>query len=232
MKHPEPAEWMSFLYGELDPGRQGDLEAHLAVCPDCTERIERWQATMTDLDAAETPGPEGVTPVRFAWVPWAIAAGVVLAIGFGLGRIGRVSEREVRGRLERIESQMAQPASVDRIAEREAMGAAILHRTRVEQAEWLGAFLAEYHASQAEERREWLQMLEQIENRHALETARLKSGLASLASSTGSGFEQAQTQMRWFATRLAGGSEEGADGVRRERQPVALDRVISESKGR
>ena len=208
MKHPESAEWIAFLYGEMERERQSDFETHLTVCPDCCKRVERWRTAMEALDTVPVPKQEVRSGIAWSRVRWAIAAGVVLGIGFGLGRAGRVSEREVRERLDRVESQVAKVLATPRDSDWEQLVEGNLQRLRAEHAAWLGSFLAEYQASQEEERREWLRSLEWIENRQAMETSWLKQGLANLASSTGTGFEEAQSQMRWFATRLSAG-----DGV-------------------
>lgn len=95
--HPAAAEWTAYLYGELAPERARALQAHLASCADCGERVNRWRTSMTALD--EWPLPKR-RPVAVLWQPatllkWAAAAAVVLAVGFALGRQSASHAREL-----------------------------------------------------------------------------------------------------------------------------------------
>jgi hypothetical protein len=87
MNHPSREEWMAHLYNEADENTRANLEAHLAVCPDCKKSLTGWRATMGSLDSWTLP-----TRRRLRWsqpmvVKWAAAAAVILALGFGLGRV-------------------------------------------------------------------------------------------------------------------------------------------------
>ena len=84
--HPEPAEWMAFLYDETAPERRREMTAHLTACSACAQHVKDWRAGLTALDEWRTSSPRRA--VRH-WQPalkWAAAAAVVLALGFGLGR--------------------------------------------------------------------------------------------------------------------------------------------------
>lgn len=52
--HPSSADWMLYLYGESTETDRRSMSEHLAACPECAGRVERWRATMSDLDAWET----------------------------------------------------------------------------------------------------------------------------------------------------------------------------------
>src|SRR5262245_16026231 len=86
VNHPGAAQWVAFLYEELPPATRRELGAHLAECRTCAAQLQTWRASMNALDQWALP------PVRRParqWVPvlkWAVAAGVVLALGFGIGR--------------------------------------------------------------------------------------------------------------------------------------------------
>lgn len=94
MTHPAPAEWMDFIYAELAPERQHELQGHLAACPACAAQIKSWRATMGSLDRWSAPAScrssrRLVQPLR-----WAAAAVVFLLAGFALGRLNTTSARE------------------------------------------------------------------------------------------------------------------------------------------
>lgn len=84
---------MSYLYGETNAAERGQLTAHLRECAGCAARMAGWQATRKDLDDWR-PDLRGAAPAavrpRSGWrqpaLTWAAAA-LVLAAGFGLGRM-------------------------------------------------------------------------------------------------------------------------------------------------
>lgn len=77
---------MAHLYDEADDNTRANLEAHLAVCPDCKKSLAGWRATMGSLDSWTLPTRQRLRWSKPAVVKWAAAAAVTLAVGFGLGR--------------------------------------------------------------------------------------------------------------------------------------------------
>jgi anti-sigma factor RsiW len=93
--HPAPGEWMDFIYAELTPERQHELQGHLATCPACAAQVKSWRATMRSLDRWSVPAVRRglrrlVQPLR-----WAAAAAVFLLAGFALGRLNTTSASEL-----------------------------------------------------------------------------------------------------------------------------------------
>lgn len=211
MRHPEPGEWMSWLYGEASAAVREDMEAHLAVCPDCSRRVAGWRGTMGCLNALELPQRESRWDSGWTqWMRW--AAGVaILAVGYGLGRQGGVSPGEMDRRMEALRGELNQAATVQREAELGRLMEDLVRRVQWEQGEALGALLAAYQTERREEREVFREAWMDLETRMALETARLKNGLANLASGTGTGFEQAQTRLRWLTANLPIAGEENRD---------------------
>jgi anti-sigma factor RsiW len=101
MNHPNQEEWMSYLYGELPRADKLALAAHLKRCPPCEAQLAQWQATMTNLNAWEHLPVRTAVPAagRFAGfqpaLKWAVAAAIVLGLGFGLGRISSLASGNV-----------------------------------------------------------------------------------------------------------------------------------------
>ncbi|HYV29473.1 MAG TPA: zf-HC2 domain-containing protein [Candidatus Eisenbacteria bacterium] len=86
LNHPDAAQWMGFLYGEIAPEKKRELTAHLVGCAACANQIQTWRSTMKDLDQWSLPAAR---PQKREWVPvlkWAAAAAIVLAVGFAFGR--------------------------------------------------------------------------------------------------------------------------------------------------
>jgi hypothetical protein len=63
------------------------LNQHLAECGECRGQVESWRRTLKRLDAWKVPA----RPQKAAFVApifkWAMAAAIILGIGFGFGRI-------------------------------------------------------------------------------------------------------------------------------------------------
>ena len=206
MKHPERSEWMAFLYGEVSGEERRNLDAHLAVCPDCVRQLGRWRATQGLLDAAGVP--ERRAPMRATWpsaLRWAAAAALVLGAGFVVGRQGTVSERELNRQLGELRGQLRADVAAQREADLKVVAEATLQANRAENRAFLEQFLHDFRAVRTADREDLVTALRTIEQRQARETAELREGLANLASSTGTGFEQAGNQMRVLTSYLPSG---------------------------
>ena len=87
MTHPNREEWMAYLYQEADPQTQADLTAHLHVCPECKAALDGWRGTMSALQAWKLPAPATRRLAQRPVIKWAIAAVLILGLGFGLGQL-------------------------------------------------------------------------------------------------------------------------------------------------
>jgi hypothetical protein len=107
MNHPKREEWVPFLYGETTPAAHRQLKAHLRECPECRAEIETWNRTVNRLEAWKMPSVSG----RHDWLApafkWAAAAILMLATGFGIGRVMGEHAMEARMRA-RLEPQLHQ----------------------------------------------------------------------------------------------------------------------------
>ena len=95
VKHPSNEEWMSFVYGELPVARHVELKAHAASCAECGHKVQGWRATMTTLDKSVLPKRKPAPTANVQWAQWAVAAAIVLFIGFLAGRFTNTSSAEV-----------------------------------------------------------------------------------------------------------------------------------------
>lgn len=75
MNHPSGDELVLLTYGQLPESVAGELESHVAVCPECHEQLARLDRARVALDVAMPVRRRGVT----VWTGFAIAAAAVLA---------------------------------------------------------------------------------------------------------------------------------------------------------
>src|SRR2546430_2048753 len=119
MKHPNREQWVSFLYEECKPAEKSELTEHLKSCAACREQLETWRQTTKALNeyaVIESSTSIGRRPgLRSAWVQWAGAAALFLAIGITLGFALQSNANplpaqqlaELRNRIEQSEAQNA-----------------------------------------------------------------------------------------------------------------------------
>jgi hypothetical protein len=90
LNHPQPEEWVEFLYEETPGPRRRQIEAHIANCPTCAGKMKSWSETLQALDRFELPV---IARPAKSWMPafrLAAAAAVMLAAGLGFA-IGKRS---------------------------------------------------------------------------------------------------------------------------------------------
>jgi hypothetical protein len=121
MKHPNEQEWMSYLYGESNAPERAELTKHLNHCADCAAMVSEWQATRKSLDGWRLDLRENnlrasrqrILRIQPA-LTWAAAAAIVLAVGFGLGRMASAASgvekarAELRQEFAQLRSQQAE----------------------------------------------------------------------------------------------------------------------------
>ena len=182
MIHPEPAEWMAFLYGELGRERQKSLEQHLERCEPCAAQVEEWRASMASLDQwpARTTGRP-----RREWAPMlklAAAAAIILLFGFTAGRLtgaSRVEVAELRNSLAQLQHENVATRSNIVVA---SVSAANANTVRL---------LADYSRALDEQRTADRQSLTLVLAAMDARLAKMRSDLETVAFNTETGFEVA-----------------------------------------
>lgn len=173
MKHPTQAQWLDFAYGEIKEPQRLELEAHLAVCPDCARQLNEWRRTGQQLDAWRVD----VSPTREVnarrW-PWAAAAAIALLLGVTAGHWS------------------INPADL-RVQIATELRAEFDQKLNVTTAQWLLA--------RQQDQQVTLDLLKQVEARRVAEDTSLRKSLETVAVLTQSGFQQANYQMRSLASR-------------------------------
>ncbi len=209
--HPNPEEWMSFLYREASPERSAELDAHLRQCGECQKRVAHWRGTLAALDTGRSPA---ITQSRRSAAPilrWAAAAALVLGIGFGAGRLTSSSSAEL-ARLEmtlrtEMETKLAASraellASFDkRNAESGANIQTIASDAARREAESLLVKFAKSIDEQRDADRDvFVTALRNIEERRASEFASLRKDLDTLAVNADDGLSRTQEQLMELAS--------------------------------
>ncbi|MGC3959496.1 MAG: hypothetical protein QM813_16580 [Verrucomicrobiota bacterium] len=97
LNHPNQEEWTAYLYDEVTAERKEELFQHLANCSPCGRQLNEWRASIKALDDWKVTA---LCRKPVAWPPavllrWAVAAALVLCVGFAVGRISSQHGREV-----------------------------------------------------------------------------------------------------------------------------------------
>ena len=101
MKHPNRDSWVPYIFGEASPDTVQSLDKHLAECAECRAQVESWRRTLKRLDAWQNPAPRPRVAFAAPVFKWAVAAAVILGIGFGLGRLApAAADAKAAARLE------------------------------------------------------------------------------------------------------------------------------------
>lgn len=185
MKHPDAAEWMAFLYGEVAPERKRELDEHLSECAACAQQVSAWRAGMSALDDWQLPARRATPPRALPVLKWAAAAALVLCAGFWLGRQTSSASAE----LTELKTSVARLADTLKRQQGEQLTNTVTLATAAANAEAL-RLLSGYSQLQAEQRYSDQQTvaatLRDFENR----LGRLRTALETVALNTENGFEQ------------------------------------------
>jgi hypothetical protein len=102
MEHPTHEELAEFLYEEVSPARQFQIAQHVDACAECRARVTSWRNIRQALHSWELPQRSlkliGQPRTTKTWqiVRWAVAAMVMLAVGYGMGRNTGASPSDVK----------------------------------------------------------------------------------------------------------------------------------------
>ncbi len=106
MNHPNYEEWAPYIFGEARPTARRRLGAHLRDCAECRSEIEAWRRSLGRLNAWKLPKTHRYTEAIQPVLKWAIAAALVLGVGFGVGRLMSPGISPVGDRPSQIEAEV------------------------------------------------------------------------------------------------------------------------------
>ena len=198
MNHPTPEEWMSYLYDEVSSEEHGRRTAHLAVCPECKAKVVEWRAARRDLDAWPLPTKRARVVRARPLIKWAAAAAIVLAAGFGFGRLASATAdaEKVRTKIEpeirqRLRGEFAQLLRDELEKAASTTVAASEEQTRL----LLTDFAKAVEAKRREDNQTMNAVLDRLEARRAADYVSLKQDLDTVAVLTDASLRRAQQQL-------------------------------------
>ena len=167
---------MEWLYGELPRKERARHSAHLKDCAECAANVAQWQGAMKTLDQwrMEPVRSRVIAPQRI--IKWGIAAALMLAAGFGAGRL-------------------VSPASADPAAMRASLKREILTELRQQQERQLAEFKAATDERREADNKVIFTAIAKVEADRVADYAALHKDLETVAVLTERGFNQAQEQL-------------------------------------
>ncbi len=176
MKHPSNEEWMGWIYGESSGAEKARLAGHLKECGECRAEVRRWENARQALDFGKVELPRHPARVLEPIVKWGIAAGLMLAIGFGAGRL-------------------ASPRGADYQALRASLKAELLTELEQRQSQQLADYKSSAEEKQAEDHRLIFTALGKVDADRVTDYAALRKELETVAVLTQDGFQREQQQI-------------------------------------
>jgi hypothetical protein len=217
MNHPSPETWVEFLYGELPATAERECRNHLETCPECRARVDSWNATQALLDedhATLAPRAAAVVAIPTPWfrrpaIAWAAAAAVAIGTGFLAGRWTGPSRAEWHRELARTREELRNELQLQQQEQSRAVATSAVQATSAETQRFLNEFADRIQAARTSDRRDLLQTLQALEERHSGDLGQLRGDVRQLARTTGNGFRQAESQFNLIASQLPAESTAG-----------------------
>lgn len=197
---------MTYLYEEIAPERKEALFQHLANCSACGRQLNQWRANMKALDEWKLP----VTQSKpLAWPPatllrWAVAAALVLCVGFAAGRMNSSQTQELaelKATVAQLKKQGDQPSA-----------AGLGESERLELLQLLADYSKSNEEHRAEDRRVVGLALRDLE----LRVSKLRTELETVALNTENGFQQTKEGLTTLASYAVVDHSPGIDSKNQE----------------
>lgn len=182
MKHPNDEQWMSFLYDETTAAEAGELKAHLETCAECRAKADGWSATRQSLNTWQTPvtAPTLKRSTNGA-IKWALAASVVLLVGFTAGRISQPNSVNLQVELAKARQEIAAEVKAQLQANLQEIARTTTVANQEQSRQLFEEFLAKYQTARAEDQQTTVNWLRQMEERHKTDFAWLRKDLETVA---------------------------------------------------
>ncbi len=213
MNHPNREEWVPYLFGEAKANARRTLDEHLRECPACRTEIDAWQRSLGRLAAWKLPKVHRQPEIWQPVLKWAVAASIVLGIGFGLGRLSSPTpalgddwrsqvEASVKAALVtdlQNALERAQGQTEDALARLEDR----LANTAQVEAEEMARILTDVlNRAHEEDRRAMLALYRDLEKQNAATYVALRKDLETVASLTDEELRQTRLRLIQFADNL------------------------------
>ena len=185
MKHPAPEEWAAYVFGEASPQRKRELNEHLADCAECAQEVGGWQRSLGRLDQWELPPRNGRPASVLPALRLALAACLLLLLGFGFGRLfsSPASGQSVAALRAELQQTLAQKE------------AAASERSQAQFDALLRSLPDLVRTAGEEDRRAILGQLQRMQQQHASDFVSLRRDLETVASLTEEEIRQANLKL-------------------------------------
>jgi uncharacterized membrane-anchored protein YhcB (DUF1043 family) len=197
MNHPKREEWVPYIFGEAKSEIRRELNAHLKGCPDCRQEIETWKSSLGLLDAWKLPPVPRSTPSFAPVLNWAVAAAVVLVVGFGIGRLSaRVDAQKVRVAIEPALRQELTQELARLTREEISKNASATLAASAQQTEQAIAVMAKaIEDTRQEDSRAFYAALEKVESQSFAQFVSLKKDVDTVALNTDAGLRDTAQEL-------------------------------------
>jgi anti-sigma factor RsiW len=207
MNHPDPEDWALYVSNETAPGQTREFAAHLRECSSCAAEVAALQRSARRLAHWQFPKANRSHQHAFApMVKWGIAAGLVLGVGFALGRFSTPPAHDLAKMRVAIEESLEASLSEDlhkaldeaHAQSEEALSAteARLGKASDEQmTRVVRNVLAAVSGIREEDRTATSALIEEVRQQHEKEIRRVRADLETVAT-------QADDQLRFAHFQL------------------------------
>src|SRR6266699_1564040 len=199
MNHPTCEEWMSYLYDELTAEEHSSLAAHLAVCPDCTTRVNDWRSARKNLDAWQLSARPARVPLQRPLVRWAAAAALMIGIGFGVGRFAAPATADagkIRAAIEpAIRQQLRQEFTQLLRDELDKAASATLAASGEQTKHWVEDYAQALETQRTEDNQAIRAALNKLESQRLADVVSLKKDVDTVAWWTDAGLRRARQEL-------------------------------------
>jgi anti-sigma factor RsiW len=197
MTHPTRDEWAPYLFGEADPQTKARLASHLKGCPECAHEIAGWRRSLKRLDAWKLAPPPRAQAAAGppALLKWAVAAALVLGLGFGWGRWSAFSAPQARRVLEAQWQRQLQAAQKQFDTSLAQARQELLRAAAAQSQEALAQLAETLEAERAEDQRALGVMYDALQRQHSIDFVALRKDLETVASRTDEEIRRARFQL-------------------------------------
>lgn len=175
--HPTSEQWAEYLYGELTPEVRLGLEAHARECPGCQAQLAQWRETMGALDSWRVRPRARPLTVLSDYARWALAAGLVLGLGWLGGRFAAPAAPDVQ----RIRAELQPAVELALRGEFEARLRAELAAADQRHEDRLGEIAQAWATTRAQDQQDTLALYQRAERQRRGELAALRRDLETVA---------------------------------------------------
>ena len=208
MKCPNRDEWVPYVFGEATPDARQRLSAHLKGCPECAAEIAGWKRSLGRLDQWKLPEPEARRENAQPALRWAMAALIVLGLGFGLGTV--VARGDAESNRARIETSVRASLSAELQTALahiqvqlsnglESAEARVASASNAELRRLARGLVEAMDNARQEDRQATQALLETFQQQHEVDLISLRTDLETVASLADDQIRQAETKLIQFA---------------------------------